>query len=203
MIATREQIGNNATATRYKASGSLIAPNIVLTAAHTVEDIRDLTNLIVRAGDYDVSAAVEALPHQEVPVKQIIIHENFDRPSHRNNVALLVLDQPVKLTDNIGIVCLPPPNFDFFAQCLVAGWGRNGSDSSPPVTYQAVLKKASVNLVDHTTCQNRMRFTKLGNNFLLHDSFVCALGKNGEDTCKGKFEIDLHQLIKPQSFDEK
>merc|ERR1711992_278897 len=34
-------------------------------------------------------------------------------------------------------------------------------------------------------CQDKLRSTRLGQKYKLHDSFICAGGVNGKDTCKG------------------
>merc|ERR1712066_678717 len=39
--------------------------------------------------------------------------------------------------------------------------------------------------VDHKTCENKLRTTRLGEFFSLHDSFSCAGGKPKEDACTG------------------
>lgn len=50
--------------------------------------------------------------------------------------------------------------------------------------YQHVLKKIELPLVPHPTCQSSLRKTRLGQAFKLHESFVCAGGEPGRDTCK-------------------
>jgi hypothetical protein len=40
-------------------------------------------------------------------------------------------------------------------------------------------------LVDHDTCEDKLRQTRLGKKFKLDSSFVCAGGVDGKDTCKG------------------
>lgn len=39
-------------------------------------------------------------------------------------------------------------------------------------------------MVDNDECQRRLRETRLGRFFRLHDSFVCAGGEAGRDTCQ-------------------
>ncbi len=48
-----------------------------------------------------------------------------------------------------------------------------------------ILKQVDLDLVDHGACQSRLRQTKLGRFFRLGNSFVCAGGGEGVDTCKG------------------
>merc|ERR1712045_149478 len=40
-------------------------------------------------------------------------------------------------------------------------------------------------VVEQGVCQDKLRTTRLGQKFKLHDSFLCAGGINGKDTCKG------------------
>ena len=49
-----------------------------------------------------------------------------------------------------------------------------------------ILRQVALDLVAPSECQTRLRQTKLGRFFRLHDSFVCAVGGGeGEDTCAG------------------
>merc|ERR1712106_170949 len=51
--------------------------------------------------------------------------------------------------------------------------------------YQVVLKEIDLPVVSNSECQNKLRSTRLGQKYKLHDSFICAGGENGKDTCKG------------------
>ena len=42
-----------------------------------------------------------------------------------------------------------------------------------------------MDLVDHDDCEDSFQKTRLGRNFDLDDSFLCAGGQPGKDTCKG------------------
>lgn len=50
--------------------------------------------------------------------------------------------------------------------------------------YQAILKKVDLPMVARSRCQEVMRERGLGPNFELHESFVCAGGVSGKDTCE-------------------
>ena len=48
------------------------------------------------------------------------------------------------------------------------------------------MKAVEMPLVEHDTCQAALQETRLGPNFLLHHSFLCAGGqKEGQDSCTG------------------
>jgi len=51
--------------------------------------------------------------------------------------------------------------------------------------YQVVLKGIGLPVVGHDQCQDSLRQTRLGRRYKLHDSFICAGGEGGKDTCKG------------------
>ena len=51
--------------------------------------------------------------------------------------------------------------------------------------YQVTLKQVEIDIVEFDECQDRLRDTRLGPDFNLHNSFVCGGGKKGIDTCSG------------------
>lgn len=48
-----------------------------------------------------------------------------------------------------------------------------------------ILKKIDLPIVARPACQDALRTTRLGKYFELHQSFICAGGEEGKDTCKG------------------
>lgn len=51
--------------------------------------------------------------------------------------------------------------------------------------YQVnILKKVEVPVVPRDKCEQKLRRTRLGPKFILHDSFMCAGGEEGKDTCR-------------------
>merc|ERR1712080_508124 len=51
--------------------------------------------------------------------------------------------------------------------------------------YQVILKEIDLPVVDSYQCEASLRKTRLGGKFQLDDSFLCAGGVPGKDTCKG------------------
>uniref|UniRef100_A0A182JA34 Phenoloxidase-activating factor 2 n=1 Tax=Anopheles atroparvus TaxID=41427 RepID=A0A182JA34_ANOAO len=166
----------------YACVGSLIAPNVVLTVAHCVVN-RMATNLMVRAGEWDTKTEDEVMPHQTAKVKQVLVHERYNK-HHHFDVALLVLEQPFQPADHVQTVCLPPPGLrpDTGTECTTGGWGKERFDQE---VYQQILKRVDLPIVASGKCQAALRTTRLGPKYKLHSTFLCAGGKMGVDVCSG------------------
>ena len=51
--------------------------------------------------------------------------------------------------------------------------------------YQNILKQVELDLVDSNKCEEQLKTTRLGSDFRLRESFLCAGGEEGVDTCTG------------------
>ncbi|CAG9789679.1 unnamed protein product [Diatraea saccharalis] len=126
----------------YSGGGSLIHPSVVLTAAHLVAD-KQPEMLKIRVGEWDTQTKAEIYPHQDRNVASVLIHEDYDKGSLKNNIALLFLAKPVELAPNVGVVCLPLPHNKALpgTKCYYTGWGKDkfGKEGH----YSTILKKAS------------------------------------------------------------
>ena len=69
---------------RYTGGGSLVSPRFVLTAAHKVSD---LTEVVVRCGDWDTRSQAELYPHQDRNILRIITHHGYDGQSVSQSVS--------------------------------------------------------------------------------------------------------------------
>ncbi|KAH8393476.1 hypothetical protein KR200_002163, partial [Drosophila serrata] len=161
--------------TRYIGGGSLIAANVVLTAAHILNGIGE-DDLLVRAGEWNVSTTEEIYGHIDLGVKKVISHLKFNNYSGQYDIALLILKAHFPVQANIRTVCLPSQNTSFVGRhCLFNGWGPKEADSKD---YPNVLKKIDVNMIDKTACQR-----KFGRN--VSPYLICAESLNRRASCKG------------------
>merc|ERR1712002_479595 len=177
--------GEPQTVNLYQCGGSLIAPGVILSAAHCVDKFRQTpTELKIRCGEWDTQNETEPYPHQDRYVQALNIHPEFDGRNLHNDFAVLFTSEDFVLSSHIDTVCLPQAEELFDGTtCFATGWGKDKFGSAGQ--YQVVLKEIDLPVVSNSECQDRLQSTRLGRKFKLHDSFICAGGVNGKDTCKG------------------
>ena len=147
--------------------GSLISPKVILTAAHTVFGIRDVRKLTIRGGKFG--------GYVERNVKKIVTHEDFNRTNLQNDLALLVLDEPFEITASISPIALPFKNTNFDnQQCLSSGWGKYLISNLRKKIDEHQLSRSILPIIPSPRCQATLAKTRLGEDFELHEKFLCA-----------------------------
>lgn len=62
-------------------------------------------------------------------MKRVVVHEQYNRIALYNDIALLILSEPVSIRENIGTICIPSKGASFAGnRCTVSGWGKDNYD---------------------------------------------------------------------------
>ncbi|KAL3270564.1 hypothetical protein HHI36_021101 [Cryptolaemus montrouzieri] len=149
----------------YKCGVSIIHNKVVVTAAHcVVED----GLYAIRTGNF-----IRRVSHS-------IIHPKFSPASLHNDIAVLIMDKPVDTSlDVSSTICIPPNSISLNDTSCIAMGSVNGRHGNHLMTM------IELPIVSREKCNNLLRSTRLGEFYQLHKSFVCAGGKENEDTCGG------------------
>lgn len=154
--------------------GSLIANTWVLTAAHCLDRLRSNQGIVVKHGSNFLSTG-----GQVVPVAEIIIHPNWNRPTFENDIALLRLGtspiepHPVRMLPKSASAELFGPGILAF----VAGWGLTAENGAP----SDVLRHVGVAVVSNETCNGPLSYAGQ-----ILGTMVCAgFAAGDKDSCQG------------------
>ncbi|EDV37991.2 uncharacterized protein Dana_GF13730 [Drosophila ananassae] len=165
----------------YKGAGSLIADNLVLTAASKVIG-ENQNSLKVRAGEWDMATNTEKYASVEAGIQLIIPHKQFDKINPQYNIAILLLQDPLSRLPHVYPICLPSPDQRFdLSRCITNGWGREKLEDTDNVH---VMKKIEVPVVPAGICEQKLT-SIFEEPFTLHDSLLCAGGEKDKDSCLG------------------
>lgn len=157
--------------------GSFIIVNnthLVITAAHCVDD-EDTEGLTVTAGDLKLSDSSGHEQRREVT--KIIVHKEFNDDTNENDIALLLLDEPFVINENVAPISIPKQGQNTTDDVLVSGWGDLESGGTSPDS----LQKVQISTIDDGTCQKAYPEEKITS------SMLCAglLDEGGKDSCQG------------------
>eukprot|EP00815_Leptocylindrus_aporus_P001647 CAMPEP_0116073142 /NCGR_PEP_ID=MMETSP0322-20121206/15022_1 /TAXON_ID=163516 /ORGANISM="Leptocylindrus danicus var. apora, Strain B651" /LENGTH=285 /DNA_ID=CAMNT_0003562271 /DNA_START=127 /DNA_END=981 /DNA_ORIENTATION=- len=160
-----------------QCGGNLIAPNVVLSAAHC--QAADVSDYIVYTGLYkynDIDLNPLPDPILKRSVVEEIVHPDFggeDVP--HNDVLLLRLDEPV---DNMQPIALhrDASSLTVGQSLRTSGWGTTSFGGN----ISSSLLFADVNIVSNIDCYNVYNW--LG--WTVADSEICAI-EDGKDSCQG------------------
>jgi secreted trypsin-like serine protease len=137
--------------------GSLVAPDLVLTAAHCV--------LGTTPGELAVVVGRTVMTSDQGQVRSVaetIMDPSFNHADATNDLALLRLSQPVNGITPIKVIGAGDTTFNAPGTPLtLAGWGDTlpAPHGGKPDAYPDRLQQAQVTVVDDTTCAKQWRKT--------------------------------------------
>lgn len=152
--------------------GTLIHPEFVLTAAHCVRQ-----RLYVRAGEHDLLA--DEGTEQQIRVAQVYTHPDYDVETVDNDMALLRLRRPFRMTKHVSVACLPSANtnMDVDSMGTILGWGKRKNSA---LYGTDVLHEAQVPIASTQSCKS------VYEDYFISNNMVCAGYKRGKvDSCAG------------------
>lgn len=164
---------------RLICGGTLITNEFVITAAHCITK-----GMNVVAGEYNLEELDGS--EQERRVISAYKHPDYNKDNVENDIALLKLESPLELSQQIWPACLPAQNEELKAgrMATIVGWGAvayyKQPDGHPRVERDETLNQAKVPVVEFQECK------KSYEDDLKSDQVICAGFKaGGVDSCAG------------------
>ncbi|MEE1754488.1 S1 family peptidase [Streptomyces sp. SP18CS02] len=178
--------GSGSAKDRQFCGGSLIAPTVVLTAAHCVADT-DAKGLEVAVGRTVLSNKKQG---QLRDIAGVYAHPRYLKGDESFDLALLELAKPIT---NIAPVKMPTAGTDALLRpghkATVIGWGNTNTEIT---TYPDRLRGVQVPLLSHAECKATYPDYDNAVN-------VCA-GVEGKDSCQGDSGGPLFRQVSGRTY---
>lgn len=158
--------------------GSILSPQIIVTAAHCFDDAFDISNLRIQAGSAILSDSAKLATRT---VSAVTIHESWDADTFENDIAIIRLTSPLTFqVDAIEAIALPSSEISANTEAFISGWGYTGYKNSGQVPvgpggYPTVLQGATIYTGSDADCL----------------SLVGASFKSTSMLCAGDFETEV------------
>ncbi|MFJ7069369.1 S1 family peptidase [Streptomyces sp. NPDC101115] len=147
--------------------GSLITPQVVLTAAHCVSGSGNNTSITATAGVVDLQSS------SAIKVRSTKVYQAPGYNGQGKDWALIKLASPITSLPNLKIAETTAYNSGTFT---VAGWGATREGGS----QQRYLRKATVPFVSDADCQSAY-----GSSLVPGEEICAGYNEGGVDTCQG------------------
>ncbi|XP_011874753.1 PREDICTED: uncharacterized protein LOC105565840 [Vollenhovia emeryi] len=173
----------------YRCGGTIISKLYVVTAAHCVADLPENFKVNgIRLGEHntltdpDCEKGFCAEPVQDFLPESIIIHEDYNNPMYKNDIAIVRLNKPAVYNEHVKPICMMSGDLlrkNYLGETAeVAGWGiYDINDPKPSIILQTV--KLPVVEMDRCVIAFKSYADVSGK------QQMCVGGIPGEDSCGG------------------
>ncbi|XP_019620079.1 PREDICTED: trypsin-1-like [Branchiostoma belcheri] len=166
--------------------GSLIAPNLVVTAAHCFRplNVKPQVGWVAHLAEHNLYE--DEGREQNITVQDIMVHEDFSYDVLTNDIALVRLSQPAKMNDYVSPICLPEEGekVEQNALCTSVGWGY-----TKPLAYGEMqtgeLQSPTLQEIEIPVVSNEKCSTKLPDYEIYPEQMCAGYEEGGIDTCVG------------------
>ncbi|CAF3835614.1 unnamed protein product [Adineta steineri] len=153
--------------------GSLIDTRHVLTAAHCLKIPIVAQEYKVFVGLHDINQPIYG--EQQIVAERVFMHEQYNKNTQENDIAIIRLSKPVTISDKINVICLPGSEANNVNETVwTSGWGTTSfqGETSP------VLKQTALHTMPN-------RCGQIYGNYNNQKQMCAGAYGGGRDTCQG------------------
>ncbi|XP_033627170.1 serine protease hepsin-like [Asterias rubens] len=168
----------------FTCGGTLVDNKYVVSAAHCFEgEYADASRWKVQLGKLSAANSIDAsYGEYESSVTQIHVHGDYNSQTSDNDIAILVLSDPVpdSTGDFVNIACLDTHSrkvFNETSNCFITGFGATQWQGN----VASILQEANVPLIGRDTCNALNSYSGQVTNNMMCAGYL----QGGVDSCQG------------------